>query len=152
MRAEPALRLAVVTCMDVRLDVLAILGLRHGDAHVLRNAGGRVTDDVLRSLTLSSHLLAARDVIVMQHTDCGVAGRTEDELRARTGAEDVTFHAIDDHEAAIRSDVERIRQTPHLSGIETVSGLLHDVATGATTDVVHVDATARKQGFATMGG
>src|SRR3954447_7049064 len=83
--AKPSRRLAVVTCMDARIDVFAVLGLHLGDAHVLRNGGGRVADDVLRSLALSSHVLGVDTVIVMQHTKCGLAGVTDEELQQRTG-------------------------------------------------------------------
>lgn len=85
--ARPSRRLAVVTCMDPRIDVFAALGLHLGEAHVIRNAGGRVTDDVLRSLALSSHVLGVDTIVVMQHTQCGLAGVTNDELRERTGAD-----------------------------------------------------------------
>src|SRR4028119_1212283 len=84
---SPGRRLAVVTCMDARIDVFAVLGLHLGEAHVIRNAGGRVTDDVLRSLALSSHVLGVDSVVVMQHTKCGLAGVTDEELRRITGAE-----------------------------------------------------------------
>src|SRR5436305_13878607 len=83
---KPSRRLAVVTCMDARIDVFAVLGLHLGEAHVIRNAGGRVTDDVLRSLALSCHVLGVDTAVVMQHTKCGLAGVTDDELRRRTGA------------------------------------------------------------------
>src|SRR5258707_6283889 len=83
---RPSEHLAVVTCMDARIDVFAVLGLHLGEAHVIRNAGGRVTEDVLRSLALSVHVLGVTTVIVMQHTKCGLAGVSDAELRARTGA------------------------------------------------------------------
>ena len=91
--------------MDARIDVFAILGLHLGEAHVIRNAGGRVTDDVLRSLALSTHVLGVDTVIVMQHTSCGLAGVTDDELKALTGA-DLGFFPIDDHAAALREDID----------------------------------------------
>src|ERR1700710_2847116 len=84
---RPSRRLAVVTCMDARIDVFAALGLHLGEAHVIRNAGGRVTDDVLRSLTLSSHVLGVDTLVLMQHTRCGLAGVTDGELREKTGAD-----------------------------------------------------------------
>ena len=98
--AKPSRRLAVLTCMDARIDVFAVLGLHLGEAHVLRNAGGRVTDDVLRSLALSAHVLGVDTLVVMQHTKCGLAGVTDDELREHTGA-DLGFFPIDDHAAAL---------------------------------------------------
>src|SRR3954465_15052530 len=103
--ARPSRHLAVVTCMDARIDVFAILGLHLGEAHVIRNAGGRVTEDVLRSLALSTQVLGVDTVVVMQHTKCGLAGVTEEELRALTGA-DLGFFAIDDHASNLREDIE----------------------------------------------
>ena len=133
--ARPTRRLAVLTCMDARIDVFAVLGLRLGDAHVMRNAGGRVTDDVLRSLALSSHVLGVETVVVMQHTKCGLAGITDEELRAQTGA-DLGFYPIDDHAAALRDDVDTLAATPFLTPIRTVAGLVYDVDTGRVGDVV----------------
>ncbi|HVF04289.1 MAG TPA: carbonic anhydrase [Frankiaceae bacterium] len=132
--ARPSRGVAVVTCMDARLDVLATLGLEVGDAHVIRNAGGRVSDDALRSLAISVQLLGVETVVVMQHTKCGLAGTTDDALRARTGA-DVAFLAIDDHAAALRRDVDVVAATPYLTPVVAVAGLLYDVATGAVEDV-----------------
>lgn len=128
----------MVTCMDARIDVLAVLGLRLGDAYVIRNAGARVTDDVLRSLALCSRVLGVRTVVVMQHTDCGLAGVTEAELRARTGA-DIDFLPIDDHAAALRHDVEVLATTPYLLVLEALAGLLYDIGTGRIDDVVRVE-------------
>src|SRR5271168_3114982 len=88
---RPGRHIAVVTCMDARIDVFAALGLHLGEAHVIRNAGGRVTEDVLRSLALSSHVLGVHTVVVMQHTQCGLAGRTDGELRELTGADQGCF-------------------------------------------------------------
>lgn len=136
--ARPTRRLAVVTCMDARIDVFAALGLSLGDAHVVRNAGARVTDDVLRSLALSSHVLGVDTVVVMQHTGCGVAGTTDDELRERTRA-DLTFHAIDDHETALREDVDAIARAPYLAPVRAIAGWLYDVDTGAVTEVCRVE-------------
>lgn len=133
--ARPRRQLAVVTCMDARIDVLAVLGLHLGEAHVLRNAGGRVTEDVLRSLALSTHVLGVRTVVIMQHTKCGLAGVTDQELRARTGA-DLGFLPIEDHESALREDVDDLMARPYLSLVAAVSGLIFDVETGRVTPVV----------------
>src|SRR6201986_3255113 len=84
---RPGRHLAAVTCMDARIDVFAVLGLHLGEAHVIRNAGGRVTEDVLRSLALSSHVLGVDTVVVTQHTRCGLAGVSDAELQERTGAD-----------------------------------------------------------------
>ena len=134
--ARPSRRLAVVTCMDARIDVFAALGLELGDAHVIRNAGGRVTEDVLRSLALSTHVLGVDTVVVMQHTQCGLAGVTDDELRERTGA-DLGFLPIDDHESALRDDIELLTRTTYLGPVQVLAGFVYDVATG------HVGAVVR---------
>jgi carbonic anhydrase len=132
---RPSRRLAVVTCMDARIDVFAVLGLQCGEAHVIRNAGGRVTDDTLRSLALSTGVLGVDTVVVMQHTGCGLAGISDDELRARTGA-DLEFLPIDDHAAALREDVERLVRTPYLSALRLVAGLVYDMESGGLGEVV----------------
>jgi carbonic anhydrase len=137
--ARPSRHLAVLTCMDARIDVFAVLGLNLGEAHVLRNAGGRVTDDVLRSLALSCHVLGVHTVVVMQHTGCGLAGVTDDDLRARTGA-DLGFYPIDDHRAALREDVGLLTATPFLSPVRAIAGLVYDVETGLLDDVVRWEA------------
>ena len=133
--ARPSRHLAVITCMDARIDVFAVLGLHLGEAHVIRNAGGRVTDDVLRSLALSTHVLGVNAVAVMQHTKCGLAGVTDDELRRLTGA-DLGFFPIDDHAAALREDVDILTSTPYLGPITTIAGFVYDVETGAIDEVV----------------
>jgi len=133
--ATPGRRLAVVTCMDARIDVFAALGLNLGEAHVIRNAGGRVTDDVLRSLVLSSQVLGVNTVVVMQHTKCGLAGVTDEELKRLTGA-DMGFLPIDDHAAALREDIELIASKSYLHTMETIAGFVYDVETGKIDDVV----------------
>jgi carbonic anhydrase len=133
--ARPSRHLAVVTCMDARIDVFAALGLHLGEAHVIRNAGGRVTDDVLRSLALSCHVLGVTTVVVMQHTKCGLAGVTDEELRRMTGA-DLGFFPIDEHAAALREDIEILAGTPFLAPIEVIGGFVFDVETGELDDVV----------------
>ena len=133
--ARPGRRLAVVTCMDARIDVFAVLGLNLGEAHVIRNAGGRVTDDVLRSLALSSQVLGVDTVVVMQHTKCGLAGVTDEELRRLTGA-DLGFFPIDDHAAALREDIDTLTSTPFLHPIQVIVGFVYDVETGELDDVV----------------
>ncbi len=132
---RPSRHLAVVTCMDARIDVFAVLGLHLGDAHVIRNAGGRVTRDVRRSLALSCHVLGVRNVVVMQHTECGLAGMTDAELRRRTGA-DFEFFPIDDHATALREDVDLLAAEPSLSPVGVIAGLVYDIVTGELDDVV----------------
>ena len=133
--ARPSRHLAVVTCMDARIDVFAVLGLHLGESHVIRNAGGRVTDDVLRSLALSAHVLGVDTVVVMQHTKCGLAGVTDEELRRRTGA-DLGFFPIDDHTAALCEDVELLASKDYLSPVQVIAGLVYDTETGEISDVV----------------
>jgi len=133
--ARPGRRLAVITCMDARIDVFAVLGLHLGEAHVIRNAGGRVTDDVLRSLALSSHVLGVDTVVVMQHTKCGLAGVTDEELQELTGA-NLGFFAIDDQLAALREDVELLATKPYLHPIEVIAGFVYDVESGRIDDAV----------------
>jgi carbonic anhydrase len=138
---RPSRRLAVVTCMDARIDVFAALGLHLGEAHVIRNAGGRVTDDVLRSLALSTHVLGVDTVVVVQHTRCGLAGVTDDELRERTGA-DLRFFPIDDHADALRTDVALLAATPYLTPVRLVAGLVYDVESGELEDVTRWERPA----------
>jgi carbonic anhydrase len=133
--ARPSRKLAVVTCMDARIDVFAALGLHLGEAHVIRNAGGRVTDDVLRSLALSCHVLGVDTVVVMQHTKCGLAGVTDEELRERTGA-DLGFFPIDDHAAALREDIRLLADTAYLGPVKRIAGFVYDVESGEIDDVV----------------
>jgi carbonic anhydrase len=127
--AWPTRRLAVITCMDARIDVFAVLGLHLGEAHVLRNAGGRVTDDILRSLALSAHVLGTDTVVLMQHTKCGLAGVTDAQLHDITGAE-VHFLPIDDHGDALGEDVDLIASTPYLAPIRRIVGLVYDIESG----------------------
>lgn len=125
----------MVTCMDTRIDVLAVLGLQLGEALVIRNAGARVTDDVLRSLALGAHVLGVDTVVVMQHTKCGLAGVTDDQLRERTGA-DLDFLPIEDHAAALRHDVDTLGGTSYLEPIGVIAGFIYDVESGVVHDVV----------------
>jgi carbonic anhydrase len=136
--ARPGRRLAVLTCMDARIDVFAVLGLHLGEAHVIRNAGGRVTEDVLRSLALSSHVLGVDTVVIMQHTNCGLVGVTNAELQRLTGA-DFGFLPIDNHEVALREDVERLVATPFLAPIRSVAGFIYDVESGDVEEILRVE-------------
>jgi len=136
LEATAARGLAVLICMDSRIDPLRMLGLAPGDAKILRNAGARVTDDVLRSLVKSVNQLGVTRIVVMHHSDCGAAKIVLSELRAKvaeaTGNDpaEVDFHLIDDPEAALQADVEALRDHPYLPpGIE-VAGLFYDVTTG----------------------
>ncbi len=121
--------------MDARIDVFATLGLHLGEAHVLRNAGGRITDDMLRSLALSSHVLGVNTVVIMQHTKCGLAGVTDDELRRVTGA-DLGFFPIDDHVAALKEDIHLLTTKPYLRPLKVIAGFIYDVELGELANVV----------------
>ncbi|CAN5182707.1 carbonic anhydrase [soil metagenome] len=137
----PSRRLAVLTCMDARIDVFAVLGLHLGEAHVIRNAGGRVNDDVLRSLVLSTHMLGVDTVVVMQHTRCGLAGVTDEELKTLTGV-DIGFYAIADHAVAVREDIELLAAHPHLTPVQVVAGFVYDVESGEIDDVARWERPA----------
>lgn len=129
--------LAVVTCMDSRIDPLAMLGLQRGDAKILRNAGARVTDDVLRTLVLAVALLGVERVLVVPHTDCGMTRRTDEEVqeavRAASGmdARSIDFSTISDQRATLERDVQRVRSWPFLPKGMPVAGALYDVRSGA---------------------
>jgi carbonic anhydrase len=131
---RPTKHLAIVTCMDARIDVFAVLGLHIGEAHILRNAGGRLTEDVLRSLALSNHALGVDTVVVMQHTGCGLTGVTDEQLQELTGT-DLDFLAIDDHARSITDDLDALFDTPYLDGIQLVAAFVYDVDTGKVTEV-----------------
>lgn len=139
--SQPSRHLAVVTCMDARIDVFAALGLNLGESHVIRNAGGRVTDDVLRSLAISCNLLDVTSVVVMQHTKCGLAGVTDAELQERTGAE-FDFLPILDHAHALREDVELLASKPYLAPLKVIAGFVFNVETGVIDDVVRWEPSA----------
>jgi carbonic anhydrase len=127
--------LAVLTCMDSRIEPLAMLGLEPGDAKILRNAGARVTDDVLRTLVLASYLLGVDRTMVVAHTKCRMAAGGEDDVHAavaEAGGPDtrsLAFLVSDDQEATLRADVQRIRSWPYLAHLR-VGGFLYDVDTG----------------------
>lgn len=146
LHREPRRHLTVVTCMDARIDALAVLGLHEGDAHILRNAGGRVSEDVLRSLLVSTHLLGVRNVVVMHHTDCGMATVDRQEVRqllTEVTEEDwqsLDLLTIDDREQALRDDVERVRTSTLLPDLAVV-GWIYDVASGRVREVVDQAST-----------
>jgi carbonic anhydrase len=136
----PSLHLAVLTCMDARIKVFDVFGLKHGEVHILRNAGGVATDDVLRSLSISQRKLQTREVIVMQHTSCGMNTVTEDgfkdELERDTGLRPTwAVEAFRDVTASVRQSVERIRRSPFVPHTDQVRGVVYDVGTGGLTEV-----------------
>lgn len=130
-------RVAVLTCMDTRIDIARVLGAHVGEVNVLRNAGARVTDDVLRSLAVATHLLELSEVLIMQHTGCGLEFVTDHTLRQRTGA-DLAFLPIDDHAATLRADVDLVARTAYLAPLSLVCGCLYDLQTGSVTELARV--------------
>jgi carbonic anhydrase len=140
MPHEPRLRIAIVVCMDTRLSPYGILGLVEGDAHVIRNAGGLVTEDVERSLAASQHLLGTRSVMIVQHTRCGLMSITDDEfaerLRQEAGSEPRwRLQAFADLEESVRAAMQRVRSSPFLPHREDVRGFAFDVETGELREV-----------------
>lgn len=138
LAAAPARRLAVVVCMDARIDVLGVLGIRVGDAHVLRNAGGVVTEDVIRSLALSQWRLGTREIVLVHHTNCGLEGLDEEEfkqeLRAETGAEpEWSLESFQDPFASVGESIRRLQSTPFLLYRDRIRGFVYDVKTGRLT-------------------
>jgi carbonic anhydrase len=123
----PGRKFAVVTCMDARLDPAKFLGLDEGDAHVIRNAGGIVTDDALRSLVISHNLLGTEEVLVIGHTDCGMLTFRDEDVQAQLGT-DITLHAFPDLEDRISESVRTVRESSLLPN--AVSGFVYEVETG----------------------
>ncbi len=137
---RPSRELAIVTCMDSRLDVFAALGLGDGEAHVLRNAGGVITDDVIRSLAVSQRRLGTRAVMLIHHTDCGLETITDDgfrtELREDTGvAPSFAIESFSNVEADVRQSILRVRRTPFLLHRDRVRGFVYDVDTHRLDEV-----------------
>jgi carbonic anhydrase len=129
---RPSRRLAVVACMDSRLDVFAALGLRDGEAHILRNAGGVITDDVIRSLAVSQRRLGTREVMLIHHTDCGMQTLSDDEFRAElqeaTGVSPAfAIESFKDLDANVRQSILRVRRSAFLPHRDAVRGFVYDV-------------------------
>jgi len=137
MEGRAARGLALVTCMDSRIEPLAMLGLKKGDAKILRNAGARVTDDVLRTLVLAVHLLDVRRVMVVAHTDCRMSKVTDEQVHADILAgsgidtRSLDFNTVDDQQAVLAHDVRKIRSSPFLPADLAVIGCIYDLKTGA---------------------
>jgi carbonic anhydrase len=137
----PAKHVAVVACMDARLNVYGLLGLNEGEAHVIRNAGGVVTDDEIRSLSISQRLLGTKEIILIHHTDCGMLTFTDDEFKK--GIQDETglkpqwaAESFTDLDTDVRQSVNRIKASPFIPHTEQVRGFVFDVATGKLNEVV----------------
>ena len=147
----PAKKLAILACMDARLTVEQLLGLKTGDAHIIRNAGGIATEDALRSLIISHHLLGTQEFIVINHTDCGMATFTDDQLlgklEQKTGVSAVTpshFHCFKDVEQNVRRQVARIKNHPYVRDIP-VRGFVYDVKSGKLSEVSDQRGRASEQ-------
>jgi carbonic anhydrase len=137
----PAKSVAVVACMDARLNVYGMLGLQEGDAHVIRNAGGVITDDEIRSLAISQRLLGTREIILIHHTDCGMLTFTDDELKAQIQEEvgikpEFAMEAFSDLEEDVRQSIARIQASPFIPNKDSVRGFVYEVETGRLREVV----------------
>jgi carbonic anhydrase len=140
----PARGVAVVACMDARLHVSAILGLEVGDAHIIRNAGGVISDDAIRSLVISQRLLGTKEIILIHHTDCGMVTFTDDAVKAQikddTGIRPAfSLEAFPDVEDDVRQSIARIRANPFIPRRDTVRGFVYDVTTGRLNEVAGGD-------------
>jgi carbonic anhydrase len=136
----PARKVAIVACMDARVNPYPILGLELGDAHVIRNAGGVVTDDEIRSLAISQRLLGTEEVILMHHTDCGMLTFNDEDFRRQiqedTGIKPAwSPEAFDDLEADVRQSIERIKSSPFIPNKESIRGFIYEVETGRLREV-----------------
>ena len=137
----PAKHTAVVACMDARLNPYGVLGLSEGDSHVIRNAGGVVTDDVIRSLTISQRLLGTNEIILIHHTDCGMLTFHDDDLKAQIEADTgirppFALESFGDLDADVRQSIARIKASPFIPNKNSVRGFVFDVATGKLNEVV----------------
>jgi carbonic anhydrase len=136
----PGRKVAVVACMDARLDPARVLGLEEGDAHVIRNAGGVVSDDTIRSLAISQHLLGTEEVVILHHTDCGMltfsdeefAQRLESETGSRPGWDAQAFEDLD---VDVRDSIDRIKGSPFVPRTDNVRGFIYEVETGRLREV-----------------
>ena len=136
----PAKHVAVLACMDARLDVHDLLGLDEGDAHVIRNAGGVATDDAIRSLAISQRLLGTEEIVLIHHTDCGMLTFTDDEFKATiqqdTGIKPAwAAESFSDLDEDVRQSITRIKASPFIPHTEQVRGFVFDVANGSLTEV-----------------
>ena len=138
---EPVQHLAILTCMDARIDVSALLGLRPGDAHVIRNAGGRASNDALKALAVSQAVMKTREVMVIHHTDCAIGRFSQAQLAEQISAasgrrftEDLD--SFTDPIAAIAEDVERLRASPYLTHRDKIRGFMYDLAANTVTEVM----------------
>src|ERR687883_72776 len=136
---RPRRKVAVLSCMDTRIDLFPMLGLRRGDAHIIRNAGGLVTDDAIRSLSASQRLLGTEEIVVVMHEGCGLSGASEDEFAQALAADGVLptwrLGAFDDVEATLRHSLERLRTSPELPARDNVRGFIFDPEDGTLREI-----------------
>lgn len=140
LEVAPTRNLAVVACMDSRMDIFKILGLGNGEAHVIRNAGGIITDDVIRSLCLSQRFLGTREIVLLHHTDCGLSKVDEGEFREQLATELGvkpwwSLEAFTDVDADVRQSMQRIQLTPFIQHKDHVRGFVYEVETGRLREV-----------------
>jgi carbonic anhydrase len=139
LSARPRLKVAVLACMDARIDLYAMLGLEPGDAHIIRNAGGLVTEDAIRSLSASQRLLGTEEIVVLMHDGCGLQGASEDDFAHALAADEVLptwrLGAFDDVEAALRGSLARLRSSPELTARDHIRGFVFNPETGALREV-----------------
>jgi carbonic anhydrase len=138
--SAPGRRLAVLACMDARLDPARALGLEEGDAHVIRNAGGAVSDDAIRSLAISQHLLGTEEIVLIQHTDCGLLTFTDEEFAGRLENEtgerpEWPVHTFTDLEENVQNSLEQLRSSPFIPNKDNVRGFVYEVETGRLREV-----------------
>ena len=138
--APPAKGVAVVACMDARLNIYGMLGLKEGDAHVIRNAGGVITDDEIRSLAISQRLSGSREVVLVHHTDCGMLTFTDDELKAQIQEETgikpyFSMESFSDLKEDVRQSIARIQASPFIPHKDSVRGFVYEVETGRLREV-----------------
>ena len=138
--APPARHVAIVACMDARLNPYGLLGLREGDAHIIRNAGGVVTEDVIRSLTISQRLLGTREIVLLHHTECGMLSFRDDQVKDQIQAEvgirpHFALEAFADVEEDVRQSIARIQASPFVPHTDQVRGFVYDVRSGRLREV-----------------
>jgi carbonic anhydrase len=136
----PAKGVAIVACMDARLDIYGMLGLQEGDAHVIRNAGGVITDDEIRSLAISQRLLGTSEIVLIHHTDCGMLTFSDDELKAQIHEEvglkpHFSMESFSDLEEDVRQSIARIRSSPFIPNKDSVRGFVYEIETGRLREV-----------------
>jgi len=141
LQTPPVRKLVILTCMDSRMDLEQLLGLQVGDAHMIRNAGGLATDDAVRSLLLSTHLLGTRSIAIIQHTECGLLSITDEQMRFRLSSEmgkdasHLQFHAFTNLDSNVSDQVKRVREHPFLPRNIQVRGFVYDVKKGSLREV-----------------